>query len=104
MNRMATVNQVNFQSVTPSFAHVVQAQTSVVAQQFNRTLKYHGIDSGTLRNVDMVRAAVIEFRERYNHRGRLEKPGFTTLRETRQINVIKMSARVEKPCPDNTNQ
>jgi len=40
------------------------------------------------KNVEAVRAAVTEFKDRYNRHWRLEKPGFMSPLEARQAHAI----------------
>lgn len=78
------LNQVKFWGVAPSFAFVAEPQTNGVAERFNRTLKEQVFHGRIFRNLEEVRAAVIEFRDRYNRHWRLEKLGFMSPLEARQ--------------------
>lgn len=86
------INQVKFWGVTPSFAYVAEPQTNGVAERFNRTLKEQAIHGHVFRNVEAVRVAVTEFKERYNHHWRLEKLGFMSPLEARQAYAIRKAA------------
>jgi transposase InsO family protein len=86
------LNQVRFWGVTPSFAFVAQPQTNGVAERFNRTLKEQAIHGRVFRNLEEVRAAVVEFKDRYNRHWRLEKLGFMSPHEARQAATLKEAA------------
>jgi hypothetical protein len=86
------LNQVKFWGVTPSFAFVAEPQTNGVAERFNRTLKEQAIHGRVFRNLEEVRAAVIEFKDRYNRYWRLEKLGFLSPHEARQAATMKEAA------------
>ncbi len=70
------INQVKFWDVAPSFAFVAEPQTNGFAERFNRTLKEQVFHGRIFRNLEDVRAAVTEFKDRYNRHWRLEKLGF----------------------------
>ena len=70
------LNQVKFWGIAPSFAFVAEPQTNGVAERFNRTLKEQAIHGRVCLNLEAVRAAVTEFKDRYNRHWRLEKRGF----------------------------
>lgn len=78
------LNQIKFWGVAPSFAFVAEPQTNGVAERFNRTLKEQAIYGRIFRNVEEVRVAVAEFKDRYNRHWRLEKLGFMSPLEARQ--------------------
>jgi putative transposase len=86
------LNQVRFWGVTPSFAFVAEPQTNGVAERFNRTLKEQAIHGRIFRNLEEVRAAVVEFKDRYNRHWRLEKLGFMSPHEARQAATLKEAA------------
>lgn len=86
------LNQVKFWGIAPSFAFVAQPQTNGVAERFNRTLKEQAIHGRVFRNVEEVRTAVTEFKDRYNHHWRLEKLGFMSPREARQAYAMRQAA------------
>lgn len=86
------LNQVKFWGIAPSFAFVAEPQTNGVAERFNRTLKEQAIHGRVFRNVEEVRAAVSEFRERYNRHWRLEKLGFMSPLEARQAYAMRKAA------------
>ena len=86
------INQVKFWGVTPSFAYVAEPQTNGVAERFNRTLKEQAIHGHIFRNVEEVRIAVTEFKERYNQHWRLEKMGYMSPREARQAYAMRKAA------------
>ena len=86
------INQVKFWGVTPSFAYLAEPQTNGVAERFNRTLKEQAIHGRVFRDVEEVRVAVTEFKERYNHHWRLEKLGFMSPLEARQAYAMRKAA------------
>ncbi|WP_408364474.1 MULTISPECIES: transposase [unclassified Paraburkholderia] len=86
------LKQVRFWGVTPSFAFVAEPQTNGVAERFHRTLKEQAIHGRIFRNLEEVRAAVVEFKDRYNRHWRLEKLGFMSPHEARQAATLKEAA------------
>jgi len=86
------LNQVKFWGIASSFAFVAEPQTNGVAERFNRTLKEQAIHGRVFKNVEAVRAAVTEFKDRYNRHWRLEKPGFMSPLEARQAHAIGKAA------------
>ena len=86
------LNQVKFWGIAPSFAFVAEPQTNGVAERFNRTLKEQAIHGRVFRNVEEVRTAVTQFKDRYNRHWRLEKLGFMSPLEARQAYAIRKAA------------
>jgi putative transposase len=86
------LNQLRFWGIAPSFAFVAEPQTNGVAERFNRTLKEQAIHGRVFRNVEEVRVAVTEFKERYNAHWCLEKLGFKSPLEARQAYAIRKAA------------
>jgi transposase InsO family protein len=86
------LNQVKFWGLETSFAFVAEPQTNGVAERFNRTLKEQAIQGRIFRNVEAVRTAVTEFRDRYNRHWRLEKLGFMSPLEARQSYASQKAA------------
>ena len=86
------LNQVKFWGIAPSFAFIAEPQTNGVAERFNRTLKEQAIHGRVFRNVEEVRAAVTEFKDRYNRHWRLEKLGFMSPHEARQTYAMRKAA------------
>lgn len=86
------LKQIEFWGIDQSFAFVAEPQTNGVAERFNRTLKEQAIQGRIFRNLEEVRQAVTEFRERYNCHWRLEKLGFMSPREVRQAHAIRKAA------------
>lgn len=86
------LNQVKFWGIAPSFAFVAEPQTNGVAERFNRTLKEQVIHGRIFRNVGEVRAAVTEFKDRYNRHWRLEKLDFMSPLEARQAYAMRKAA------------
>ncbi len=86
------LKQIEFWGIDTSFAFVTEPQTNGVAERFNRTLKEQAIHGRIFRNVEEVRAAVTEFKDRYNRHRRLEKLGFISSLEARQSHAIRKAA------------
>ena len=86
------LNQVKFWGIAPSFAFVAEPQTNGVAERFNRTLKEQAIHGRVFKNVEEVRVAVTEFKDRYNRHWRLEKLGFMSPHEARQAYAMRKAA------------
>ncbi|MFT3847274.1 MAG: integrase core domain-containing protein [Propionivibrio sp.] len=86
------LNQIKFWGVAPSFAFVAEPQTNGVAERFNRTLKEQAIHGRIFKDVESVRAAVTEFKDRYNRHWRLEKLGFMSPLEARQAYAMREAA------------
>ena len=86
------LNQVKFWGIAPSFAFVAEPQTNGVAERFNRTLKEQVIHGRVFRNVEEVRVAVTEFKDRYNRHWRLEKLGFRSPLEARHAYAMRKAA------------
>jgi transposase InsO family protein len=86
------LHQIRFWGIAPSFAFVAEPQTNGVAERFNRTLKEQAIHGRVFRNLEEVRTAVTEFKERYNRHWRLEKLGFMSPLEARQAYAIRKAA------------
>ena len=86
------LNQIKFWGIAPSLAFVAEPQTNGVAERFNRTLKEQLFHGRVSMNVEEVRVAVTEFKERYNGHWRLEKMGFMSPLEVRQAYAIRKAA------------
>lgn len=86
------LNQIKFWGIAPSFAFVAEPQTNGVAERFNRTLKEQTICGRVFKNVEAVRAAVTEFKDRYNRHWRLEKLGFMSPLEARHAHAMQKAA------------
>jgi len=86
------IHAVKFGGIAPSFAFVAEPQTNGVAEHFNRTLKEQALHGRLFRNVEEVRVAVTEFRERYHRHRRLEKLGFMSPLEARQAYAMQKTA------------
>lgn len=69
------LEQIRFLAIALSFACVVEPQTNGVVECLNRTLKEQVIHGRIFRNLEEVRAAIIEFASRYNRHWRLDKLG-----------------------------
>ena len=60
------LNHVKFWGIGPGFAFVAEPQTNGVAERLNPTLKEQAIHGRVFTNIEEVRAAVTECKERYN--------------------------------------
>ena len=79
------LHQLRFWGIAPSFAFVEQPQTNGVAERFDRTLKEQVIHGRIFPNLAAVRDAVAAFVKLYNEQWRVEKLGFLTPTEVREI-------------------
>lgn len=86
------LKQIEFWGVDRSFAFIAEPQTNGVAERFNRTLKEQAIHGRIFCNLEEVRQAVTEFRDRYNRHWRLEKLGFMSPLEARHAYAIRKAA------------
>ncbi|MEW5790116.1 MAG: transposase [Pseudomonadota bacterium] len=86
------LKQIAFWGIDKRFAFVAEPQTNGVAERFNRTLKEQAIHGRLFRNLEEVRQAVTEFRDRYNRHWRLEKLGFMSPLEARQAHAFRKAA------------
>lgn len=86
------LKQIEFWGIAKSFAFVAEPQTNGAAERFNRTLKEQAIHGHLFRNLEEVRQAVTEFRDRYNRHWRLEKLGFMSPLEARQSYAARKAA------------
>lgn len=86
------LKQIVFWGIDRSFAFVAEPQTNGVVERFNRTLKDQAILGRVFSNVEEVRAAVTEFKERYNRHWRLEKLGFRSPLEAQQAHASQKAA------------
>ncbi|MEX3846846.1 MULTISPECIES: integrase core domain-containing protein [unclassified Paraburkholderia] len=75
-----------------SYAFVAEPQTNGVAERFNRNMKEQAIHRRIFKNVDEVRDAVVDFKDRYNREWRLEKLGFMSPLEPRHAWIFKQAA------------
>ena len=78
-------NQLRFWGIKPSFAFVEQPQTNGVAERFNKTLKEQAIYGRIFHNIEDVRNAVERLVTLYNNEWRVEKNGYLSPAQTRQM-------------------
>ena len=78
------LNQVKFWGIAPSFAFVVEPQSTGVAERLNRTLKEQVFHGRIFKNLAEVHVAVAQFKDRYNRHWHLEQMGFMSPLEVRQ--------------------
>jgi transposase InsO family protein len=86
------LKQIEFWGIDQSFAFVAEPQTNGGVERFNRTLKEQAIHGRLFRNLEAVRQAATEFRDRYNRHWRLAKLGFMSPLEARQAHAIRKAA------------
>lgn len=86
------LRQIETWGISASFALVGQPQTNGVAERFFRTLKEQAIYGHVFKNVEEVRLAVETFVEKYNTNWRLEKNGYLSPAEKREIHELEMAA------------
>ena len=86
------LNQVKYWGIRPSFGFVEEPETNGVAERWNRTLKEQAIHGRIFRKLEEVRAAVAEFVEQYNKTWRLEKLGYQTPIEAREMHGLLQAA------------
>ena len=85
-------NQIKAWGIRPSYAFVSQPQTNGVVERFFRTLKERAIYGRILKDAEEVRRAVADFVKVYNHFWWLEKLGFMSPVEYRQLYLTKEAA------------
>jgi len=78
-------NQIKAWGMASSFAFLREPETNGVAERFIRTLKEQAIYGHAFRTLQEVRQAVAEFVDRYNREWRVEKNGFRTPYEMRDL-------------------
>lgn len=86
------LKQIRYWGIAPSFAFVAEPQTNGVAERFIRTMKEQAVYGRVFKNAEEVRAAVAAFVETYNNEWRLEKLGFKTPREAREMHELAVAA------------
>ena len=86
------LKQIKFWGIAPRFAFVAEPQTNGVAEAFNRTIKEQAVHGRIFKNLEEVRTAVTEFKNRYNLYWRLEKLGFRSPAEARQAHTTLRAA------------
>jgi putative transposase len=84
--------QIQAWGIAPSFAFLQQPETNGVAERFIRTMKEQVIYGTTFRGVEDLREALMDFKERYNRHWRVEKNGYRTPYEMRQVNMLPEAA------------
>jgi len=78
-------NQVKAWGMTPSFAFLEQPQTNGVAERFPRTLQEQAIYGRTFDTIEEVRQAVVDFVELYNDQWLIEKNGYLSPCQAREV-------------------
>jgi len=77
--------QVKAWGFTPSYAYVSQPETNGVVERFFRTLKEQAIYGRVFKNLAEVREAVSEFVELYNDQWLIEKNGYRSPLQAREV-------------------
>ena len=85
-------NQIKAWGIAPSFAFLREPETNGVAERFIRTLKEQAIYGRIFQNLEEVRDAVAEFVDRYNRQWRVEKNGFRSPYEMRDLQRLPEAA------------
>ena len=85
-------NQIQAWGIAPSFAFLREPETNGVAERFIRTLKEQAIYGRIFQNLEEVREAVAEFVDRYNRQWRVEKNGFRSPYEMRDLQRLPEAA------------
>ena len=92
-------NQIKFWGIQPSYAFVAEPQTNGVAERFNRTLKEQIIHGRIYRNIAELRDAVRDFVELYNAQWIVEKNGYLSPAQARQVFSPRLAEHVLMPQP-----
>lgn len=85
-------NQIKAWGIRPSYAFVSQPQTNGVVERFFRTLKEQAIYGRIFKDAEEVRLAVADFVKAYNQFWRLERLGYMSPVEYRQLYLTKEAA------------
>lgn len=86
------LNQIAYWGIAQSFSFVAQPQGNGIAERFIKTLKQQAIYGHVFKNAEEVRLAVAAFVERYNHHWRIERLGFMTPEEARNLALQERAA------------
>lgn len=86
------LNQIRFWGTAPSFAFVEQPQTNGVAERFNRTLKEQVIHGRVFYDLEEVRRVVGAFIELYNQHWMVQKLGYKTPCQARELAELPLAA------------
>ena len=76
--------EIQFLGIEPSPAFVRQPEGNGCIERFFRTLKEQLLWVRRFRDLEELQAALLEFRDRYNHHWLLEKNGYRSPAETRR--------------------
>lgn len=77
--------QIKSWGFAPSYAYVSQPETNGVVERFFRTLKEQTIYGRCFKNLEEVRQAVAEFVELYNEQWLIEKNGYLSPLQAREV-------------------
>jgi len=88
------LNQVRFWGVTPSFASC-RATNEWRRRALQPDTEEQAIHGRVFRNLEKVRAAVVEFKDRYNRTGVSKKLGFMSPHEARQAATLKEAPELQ---------
>jgi transposase InsO family protein len=84
--------QIRFFGIAPSFAFLREPETNGVVERFFRTLKEQVIYGKSFQDIEELTEAVSRFVGRYNTQWRLEKMGYMSPVEARQVYEGKLAA------------
>ena len=85
-------NEVKFLGIEPSPAFVRQPEGNGCIERFFRTLKEQLLWVSHFRDLEELRAALIEFRDRYNHHWILERLDYRTPAQARRDFQLELEA------------
>jgi transposase InsO family protein len=85
-------NEIKFLGIEPSPAFVRQPEGNGCIERFFRTLKEQVLWVRRFRDLEQLRAALIEFRDRYNHHWIVERLNYRTPAQARRDFQLEMEA------------
>ena len=85
-------NQLRYWGFTPSFAFLEEPQANGAVERFFRTLKEQFIYGIPFRNIQELREAIKTFIHHYNTQWLIEKNGFMSPRQAREVCLAKEAA------------
>jgi len=85
-------NQLRHLGIAPSFAFLEEPQTNGVVERFFRTLKEQVVYGTSFKDIVELREAIKTFVHRYNHQWRLEKNGYLSPCQVREVYCTREAA------------